>query len=412
MPLFGSGLLLTIWVVASLGMTGWLLWRQGLNGDTWTYIGLFALVAVVIGRVLPAVAKPQGLPIRSYGVMMLVAVVLSTGLGMWRARRRGLDPDLVLSALFWLLVPGILGARVFYVIEYWTDQFWPAYNQGGLGALLGGVINIAEGGLVVYGSIIGGTIGLVVFARRSRIPLLPLCDLFAPCLMLGLALGRIGCLLNGCCYGGLCDAPWAVTFPRAEAPAYSPPYRAQVERGVMYGFSIPGDPDREPVVLWVKPNSPAAAAGLARGDRIVAVEEYPLKGKAGVAHWVFGEVFEARKDLDIEVAGRGLITIPAVEIPGRSLSVHPTQIYSSINALLLCLLLLAYDPFARRDGELLALLMTVYPVTRFLLEIIRTDESALFGTGLSISQNVSLLLLVGAAGLWFFIYRRKSSSAI
>ena len=61
-------------------------------------------------------------------------------------------------------------------------------------------------------------------------------------------------------------------------------------------------------------------------------------------------------------------------------------------------LLWAYFPFRRRDGELIALLLTIHPITRFLLEIIRTDEPAVFGTGLSISQNISILLLAAGVG--------------
>ena len=68
--------------------------------------------------------------------------------------------------------------------------------------------------------------------------------------------------------------------------------------------------------------------------------------------------------------------LPAIEIPARSLPVYPTQIYSSLDALLLTLLLLAYDPFRRRDGELFALMLSVYAMTRFLIEILRTDEAA------------------------------------
>jgi len=340
--------------------------------------------------------------------MLLLAVVASAGLAMWRAYRRSQDPDIILSALFWLLIPGILGARAFYVIEYWEDQFWPAFAEGGLAALLGAVVNIAEGGLVVYGSIIGGTIGLIVFARRCKVPMLPLFDLLAPSLMLGLAIGRIGCLLNGCCYGGLCEQPWAVTFPRSEPPSYSPPYRAQVERGLMYGFAITGNPKRPPVVLWVKPDSPVEKAGLAVKDRITAINKYETP-VAGVAHWALAEAFEKRWLLEIERAGAAPVVLPAAEVPPRSLPVHPTQVYSALNALLLCLVLLAYDRYAaRRDGEVLALLMTLYPIARFILEVIRTDESALFFTGLSISQNVSLLVLLGTAVMWYYILRQPT----
>jgi len=97
--------------------------------------------------------------------------------------------------------------------------------------------------------------------------------------------------------------------------------------------------------------------------------------------------------------------------PARSLPVHPTQIYSTIDALLICIVLLAYDPFCRRDGALFALMINIYAVTRYLIEILRTDEAPISGTGMSISQNISLVLLVLVAALWFYILRRSIGRA-
>ena len=95
----------------------------------------------------------------------------------------------------------------------------------------------------------------------------------------------------------------------------------------------------------------------------------------------------------------------------RSLAVHPTQLYSTIDALILCVLLLCYDRFRRRDGELTALMITVYPITRFLIERIRTDEAAIWGTGLHISQNISLGILAVAVCLWIYILRQPAKLA-
>ena len=103
--------------------------------------------------------------------------------------------------------------------------------------------------------------------------------------------------------------------------------------------------------------------------------------------------------------------LSAIAPPARSHPVHPTQLYSTIGALLICLLLLAYDPFRRRDGELSALMLTVYSVTRFLEEIVRTDEAPILSTGMTISQNVSLLLLLGAMGLWYYVLRQRPGLA-
>jgi phosphatidylglycerol:prolipoprotein diacylglycerol transferase len=86
--------------------------------------------------------------------------------------------------------------------------------------------------------------------------------------------------------------------------------------------------------------------------------------------------------------------------------VHPAQLYSAIDAGILAWLLWSYYPLRRRDGEATALLLTIHPVTRFLLEVIRTDEPAVFGTGMSISQNISLLLLAAAGVLWWYLSRQ------
>ena len=113
----------------------------------------------------------------------------------------------------------------------------------------------------------------------------------------------------------------------------------------------------------------------------------------------------------IQITDRPTITVPAIAPPKRSLPVHPTQILQHDRRLVLCLLLLAYDPFRRRDGEVFALMMSIYPVTRFLIESLRSDEAAVLGTGMSISQNVSLVLLVCAAALWFYLCRQPPGKA-
>jgi phosphatidylglycerol:prolipoprotein diacylglycerol transferase len=95
-------------------------------------------------------------------------------------------------------------------------------------------------------------------------------------------------------------------------------------------------------------------------------------------------------------------------LPSRSLPVHPAQLYSAIDAGLLSWLVWAFYPFRRKDGQAIALLLTIHPITRFLLEIIRIDEPAVFGTGLSISQNISLAILVLALGLWWHLSRQPS----
>ncbi len=405
-PVFGFGLLLFFWAVASITLLTRVVRRQGFNADTWSYVFILLLIGVIIRWVLPAVSEPQGLPIRGYGMMIMLGVIAGTWLATYRAKRVGLDPDLILSLIFWMIVPGIIGARAFYVIEYWREYAW-AYTQpgGGLGPLIGGILNISKGGLVVYGSFFGGVAGMLLFLRKHHLPLLATCDLIAPSMVLGLAIGRIGCLLNGCCFGSVCDHSWAVTFPPE-----SPPYRAQVERGQMYGFTLSSHPKAEPRVLAVRDDSPAQHAGLKPGNLLRGINGEELS-TTGQAYGLLDLAFYQQEPVEIQIENGPAITIPAIDPPARSLAVHPTQIYSVIDGAVLCLILLIFDRYRRRDGAVFALLMSIYPVTRFIIEGLRTDEAAVFGTGMSISQNVSLLILIVAAALWFYILRQPAGSA-
>jgi prolipoprotein diacylglyceryltransferase len=520
LPVFGFGLLLAVWAVAGTALLVWQVRRHGFNGDTSGHIQLLAVLGIAIAFVLPWLCEARGLPIRGYGMMMLLAVLAGLGLAAHRARRSGVDPEMIFLLAFWMILPGIIGARVVYVVEYWPDQFLPAYKEG-LPALLVSVINVPKGGLVVYGAFFGGMVGLALFWWRYRVPLLATADLIAPSMLLGLALGRVGCLFNGCCYGGPCELPWKVTFPwnspvhqhqakegfagvldlkfgngpnhrpviesfDTGSPAAQRGLRAGMEieqingidvksseqphkenssfgcscsqestgttakeqaasvvlgidrinlkfRGMrdevslwtddppawqvdgsgplrIYGLEFAGSDDQEPVVRHVRRQSYEASVGIHEGQRVESISSRRVT-----------TIGQLRKLLDEHRQHPWLRILPAgdsqpIELPAdrplpRSLPVHPTQLYSTIDALVLCFLLLTYDRFRRRDGALTALMMTIYPITRFLIESIRTDEQQIWGTGLHISQNISLGILAVAAGLWIYILRQPAELA-
>ena len=148
-----------------------------------------------------------------------------------------------------------------------------------------------------------------------------------PSFFIGLAFGRFGCFLNGCCYGDHCTLPWAVTFPHGSVP-----FAALVARGFL---------------------SPDAAASL------------PL---------------------------------------------HPTQLYSVMNAFVLAFLTAMCFRHRRCDGAVLALALIVYPFTRIVIETLRGDEMGQFGTGLTISQLLSCGVMAVGIGLgawcWAFAPKR------
>jgi len=151
--------------------------------------------------------------ITSYGVCLLAAV----GLAAWSLRRLGRDPrlrpegrplpvaDLVLVAL----IAGLAGARARFVWEN-PGRFRDAEGSWRWASML----DLDQGGMVWYGGLLAGILAVAVFAWRRRLPHLDLADAVAAPIALGLGLGRIGCFLNGCCHGKVCDLPWAVHFPR------------------------------------------------------------------------------------------------------------------------------------------------------------------------------------------------------
>jgi phosphatidylglycerol:prolipoprotein diacylglycerol transferase len=176
-------------------------------------------------------------------------------------------------------------------------------------------------------------------------------------------------------------------------------------RGEMHGFRLESNAAGEVVVGRVKSGSPAAAAGLRADDVVVGINGTQASSLSAAQELVFAN-FEAQRPLRLLLSTGKSLQVAAVPVPPRSRPVHPTQLYSAIDAGLLGWLLWSFYPFRRRDGELLALLLTIHPVTRFLLEIIRTDEPAVFGTGMSISQNISIVLLVCGIGLWWYLSRQ------
>jgi phosphatidylglycerol:prolipoprotein diacylglycerol transferase len=208
--------------------------------------------------------------------------------------------------------------------------------------------------------------------------------------------------------------PWAIEFPQtSSASGFTPPYERQLEYGWAFGLSIGVDADDRLVVRYVQPGSGAAEQGIEVGDAIDTIDGKPFKqrltaeGELVTAADQLRNLFRRKTSpLLIRLAGDPAAKRLDFAPPPRSPPLQPTQIYSAINAVVLMLFFLAYSPLRRRDGEIFALWLTIYPVTRFLLEIIRTDEAAMFGTRFSISQIVSIILLVAVVGIWTIVLRQ------
>ena len=405
----GLVLLLVLWLVV-LVVIGWFNARQNSVANSLTALVPYALFGTaVIVFLLPRLALPipgsspemDGLPVRGYGVLMFFAVTLAVTLAVYRAAKRGIPADYIYGLAIWLFIAGFAGARLFFVYQY-RDEFqtdtWRDF--------LGEVVNIAGGGLVVYGSLIGALLAYAAFTWRHKLPPLVFGDIMAPSILLGLAIGRIGCLMNGCCYGGPCDYPWAIEFPQS-----SPPYMAQLDTGLSHGFHLKRQDDGDATsglnVAMVRADSPAAKAGLEVGQVITAINGKSTTGETAM-RIAAKQIVNATTGLRLELAldDGSQVAWTADYAPKRSLPTHPAQLYSSLNAFLLCGLILAIAPYQRRDGALLAMTLTIYPVTRFLLEIVRQDEAAVNRFGFTISQSVSFGILAVGILLWLFVSRQ------
>jgi len=401
-PIFGWGWMLLIIAVLGVALVGYRVYRLGWCAQALADLPLFVVLAAVVAWGAPLLEEsgadgpPLGIPIRAYGLMVLIGISAGIGLSMTQARRMGVDPEAVFAICFWIIVAGFVGARTFYVVRYWDQFAAPTVRE-----MFVRIINLTDGGLVVYGSFIGAVLATVICVRRHRLPLLATADLLAPGLMIGLAFGRIGCLMNGCCWGDACgQSALGITFPPG-----SPPYIEQLEDGRLLDMIVQEvSADGNSVIQAVTPNGLADRQGLAKGDVIASVE---LPDEDQLNRMRSGQ---AVPDAQLAIHTRDGRT--AVwqfrELPERSQPVYPTQVLSSINAALICLFLWAYYPWRRRDGVVFALLITIYPLTRILLEIIRGDELSVLSANShwTTSQKTSGLLLLAVLAVWAYILSR------
>jgi phosphatidylglycerol:prolipoprotein diacylglycerol transferase len=155
------------------------------------------------------------LTVHWYGVMIALAFLAGLWTATLRARREKIPGECIADVTLWLMLGAIIGARIVYVATYWKEEF--------AGEPFSEIFALWHGGLVYYGGLMGATIAGIIYLRWKKLPLWKVADVLAPSIALGNVFGRIGCLLNGCCYGRACSLPWAISFP-ADNPLHSPTY--------------------------------------------------------------------------------------------------------------------------------------------------------------------------------------------
>ena len=297
--------------------------------------------------------------VKSFGLMIVVGFLMGAWLVGRLSRSITPDPQHTTNVALYALVGGMVGARLFFVIHYFEN-----FRANPLE-----VFYIWHGGLEFYGGVLVAIPVIIFYLRRNKLPIRRTFDILAIGLMLGIGFGRIGCFMNSCCYGKPTALPWGIRFPYNSFPCVS---------------QINTNPERS----------------RSEAQLDLPPEEY-LDFTSQDGKWYpkpYDDLTDEQK-------------IAVTQGEHRCLPIHPTQLYSSVNGALLCLMLYLFwrrsqraaatntqKPFIQ-PGLTFALAFVLYGITRFLIEYIRDDNPfeyawwAMYKGG-TVSQNLSIYLVI------------------
>lgn len=369
------------------------------------------------------------LPVKSYGAMLTLGFLTGVWLCMRRAEHVKADPDIILNVGLVSLLCGVGGGRLFFVLHYWETSFAGQENP------ILAALDFTNGGLEYYGGLISAAIGTVLYLAMKKVSVRMYLDILFPGAAWGLAFGRIGCLLNGCCWGGICIAPngqptipWGITFPYGSPAEVRQWDNRQITLPAELIVSVPG----RSILPYLLPRpliemSPeerdgstakvrrldrdlSEAKGLGLGDETIDKLEEQLESARKAQKQHMGKIaalarsmrFPARDDSSRPTTASELNDLARQH---RSVQVHPAQIYAVINAFLLSWLLLEIANHRKRHGVVFATMIIIYPITRMILEYVRVDNPH-DSAGLTISQAVSVGMFL--FGILYLVYLFKS----
>lgn len=292
------------------------------------------------------------LPVYSYGFMLMLGFITGMIVAYPKLIKHNIRLQQLIDIAMLAVLAGIIGGRIFFVLqfpEHFTNHWAKAFS-------------FWEGGLVFHGGLICSTIVLVIYIRYHRWHFTAVADILIISVAIALSFARIGCFLNGCCYGIECshgNSSFAVQFP------------AQ---------SIPG----QQINL--------------RGINVHQLWKYhcPLESQ----RWLY------------EADGRKKIlqnlkeNLPAELYVNIFRPIYATQLISSVKGLLLFLILFWYYPRRRYDGEVVLLFGMLYGPARFAIELIRADTGPIWGTGYNDGQLFSIALFLICTSIWLEIALR------
>ncbi|MBS2032888.1 MAG: prolipoprotein diacylglyceryl transferase [Deltaproteobacteria bacterium] len=379
--------------------------------------GIFAVISAVVAYYGVGYAKEHGAPLHTYGLMIATAFIVAITLCAREARRSfpGIKKladgtivpmgeymhETIMDLAFYVLVSGLVGARILFIIVNWKDY---ADDPKSIFSL--------SGGLVFYGGFIGAALTVVWYGLKHKLNVLRLGDIIVPTVSVAHAIGRFGCLSAGCCWGGFANptgpfAKIALAFPSADSAGTW-------------------------AARWGQ--SSLAFESQTRDHRLLDAVTHQLIMNNGVQRYVpdtdaAGNFLGAWKDT---VTGAVLHNLPqgAIDIAteaaklGHTLPIYPTQLMESIGELcIFTILVLTRSYWKRFHGQVLAMYLMMYSVLRTTVEMFRGDEERgrIFGAfssvprtawyNISTSQFVSLAIFATGIVIWARFGRRTPGNA-
>lgn len=382
------------------------------------------------------ITLPGGFTIKTYGFCLMIGFLSAVWLAMKKADRVKADPDVILDLSFLSLMFGVGGARIFYVIHYWKSMYAHSPNK------FMAIIDITQGGLEFLGGFLGALIAVLIYCalkkKENRISIRLYLDILAPSLMWGLAFGRLGCFFNGCCFGGICytdhqdqhpiqpSYSWAAQFPFS-SPAHwkqwedrnvtVPAELITTGKGLLQPSLVPQTMlkmsverreqplrdyrDMETLLKRAESEQPGSKESLALIDQLASLKKSVSKHESKILPVRMAQKYPSRISPDRKTS---ITELADLSDDFRSLPVHPTQMYSVINAFLLYGFLTALFYVRKRHGVVIGAVIIMYPIPRILLETIRVDNPSDMG-GLTISQFFSLGMIVLGIAYLVFLYK-------